>query len=288
MEIGLTFLPGDGAVDIARVARAAENNGFSSLWVGDHLALPLDFEREHEASEIGDPYQLLANISSPLVTLARAAAVTKHLKIGTAICLPNLREPIALAKDVATLDSDCGGRFLFGIGGGWFREEMEIVGADFPRRGRQLTDSVAAMKKLWTEDDASHDGPYYQFSHIRMGPRPHQKPHPPILLAGASQRIYNRVVDWGDGWIPTVETVEEFRQSQKDFLEAAAKKERDPNEFIQVACGIENALRDRKELEAMREMGVDHLLIWLVERDESVLREIDDLTYLLRDFGESS
>lgn len=282
MEIGLYFLPGDGAIDIARVARSAEERGFGSLWVGDHVVLPLDFEREQPVTPHGDPYDLVAQIASPIVALARAAAVTERLKIGTAILLPTLREPISLAKDIATLDSDSGGRLLVGVGGGWFREEMEALGGDFERRGRQLADSVAAMKTLWTEDEASHDGPYYRFSRLRLLPRPHQKPHPPILLAGDSQRIFNRIVAWGDGWIPTVESAEHYRAGQVGLLETAAKHERDPAELIQVAFGIEGTLRDAKELESLRELGVDHAMIWLRARDEDALRDIDELENLIR------
>ncbi len=140
METGVFFTAGEDAVDIARVARAAEDLGFGSLWVGEHVLMPVEYERVYPASESGEAPEFAELLSSPIVALARAAAVTERLRIGTGVCLLPLREPLALAKDIATLDRDSGGRFLFGVGGGWLREETEILGGDFPRRWRQIKD----------------------------------------------------------------------------------------------------------------------------------------------------
>lgn len=282
MKIGLMFTAGHEAIDIARVARAAEERGFGSLWVQDHVVSPVEFQREYEPTPVGDPYEMIVQFASPIVTLARAAAVTERLQIGTAICLPNLRNAICLAHDVATLDRDSGGRFLFGVGGGWFREEMEVLGGDYERRGRQLADSMAAMKALWTQDEASHEGPYYNFSRLNLLPKPHQRPHPPIILGGESPRIYDRVIRWADGWMPTIDSAEQYREKQKHLLETASRHGRDPAELIQVAYGIEWAIRDLRELEALRELGVDHAMIWLMARDEGALRDIDELEPLVR------
>ena len=287
MKIGLMFMAGHGAMDIAPVARAAEERGFGSLWVQDHVASPLDFERPvgdqyEETPEDGDPYDQISVFASAMVTLARAAAVTERLKVGTAICLPNLRNAICLAHDVATLDRDSGGRFLFGVGGGWFREEMELLGGDYERRGRQLADSVAAMKALWTQDEASHEGPYYNFSRVRLLPKPNQKPHPPIILGGESPRIYDRVMRWADGWMPTIESAAEYREKQAPLLEAAKRHGRDVSELIQVSYGVPRATRDVKEIETLRELGVDHAIISLIAVNEDALREIDELEPLVR------
>lgn len=197
MKMGVFFTAGEGAVDIADVARAAEGLGFGSLWVGEHVIMPVEYARVYPASATGEAPEFAGLLSSPIVALARAAAVTERLQIGTGVCLLPLHEPIALAKDIATLDRDSGGRFLFGVGGGWLREETEILGGDFDRRWRQISDSVAAMKSLWRDDVAQHEGPYTRFPPVRMNPKPHQRPHPPVLLGGASPRIFDRVAAWG-------------------------------------------------------------------------------------------
>ena len=197
------------------------------------------------------------------------------------MCLLPLREPIALAKDIATLDRDSGGRFLFGVGGGWLREETEILGGDFPRRWRQIADAVAAMKALWRDDVSSHEGPYTRFPPVRMKPKPHQRPHPPVLLGGSAPRIFDRIAAWGDGWIPGVTSVEEVRQGREQLLAAAAARERDPSELILVAFGLPGALREPYELAELRELGVHHTTIWLQERGEAVFSELETLARTL-------
>ena len=148
MEVGVFFTAGEGAVDIAEVARAVEALGFGSLWVGEHVALPVEYEKVYPVDPSGEPPEYAGLLSSPIVALARAAAVTTTLRVGTGVCLLPLHEPISFAKDISTLDADSGGRFLFGVGAGWMREETEIMGGDFDRRWRQIRDQVVAMKAL--------------------------------------------------------------------------------------------------------------------------------------------
>lgn len=277
MEVGVFFTAGEGSVDIADVARAAEEKGFGSLWVGEHVLMPVEYEHVYPGSEDGVAPSFAGLLSSPLIALARAAAVTKRLRIGTGVCLLPLREPIALAKDIATLDRDSGGRFLFGVGGGWIREETEILGGDFPRRWRQIADSVAAMKALWRDEISRHEGPYTRFPPVQMRPKPHQRPHPPVLLGGASPHIFDRIAAWGDGWIPGVSTAAEVREGRERLLAAAAEAGRDPNEFTVVAFGLPGALRTASEAAELRKSEVHHMTVWLEARDHAVFDEIDDL-----------
>ena len=277
MKVGLFFTAGEGAADIADVARATEDRGFGSLWVGEHVLMPVDYERVYPGSESGEAPSFAGSLSSPIVALARAAAVTERLQVGTAVCLLPLHEPIALAKDIATLDRDSGGRFLFGVGGGWLREETEILGGDFERRWRQIADSVAAMKTLWRDAVSQHEGTYTRFPPVEMRPKPHQRPHPPVLLGGASPRIFERVAAWGDGWIPGVSSVDEFRVGHAKLLEAATAAGRAPEDFTLVAFGLPGMLRTAGEAEALRALGVDHLTVWLGERDKAVFGEIESL-----------
>jgi probable F420-dependent oxidoreductase len=277
MKVGLFFTAGEGAADIAEVARAAEAKGFGSLWVGEHVLIPERYERVYPASETGEPPEYAGLLSSPLIALARAAAVTERLEIGTGVCLLPLREPITLAKDIATLDHDCGGRFLFGVGAGWMREETEILGGDFDRRWRQIADSVAAMKTLWRDDVSEHEGPYTHFPPVLMHPKPHRRPHPPILLGGASPHIFDRIATWADGWIPGVSSVAEVREGREQLFAAMAARGRDPETLTLVAFGLPGVLREPSELAALAELGVQHATIWLDERDERVFSEIDAL-----------
>lgn len=277
MEVGVFFTAGEGAVDIAEVARATEELGFGSLWVGEHVLMPVDYERVYPGSESGEAPVFAGLLSSPLIALARAAAVTQRLRIGTGVCLLPLREPIALAKDIATLDRDSGGRFLFGVGGGWLREETEILGGDFPRRWRQIADAVAAMKALWRDDVSRHEGPYTRFPPVLMRPKPHQRPHPPVLLGGASPHIFDRIAAWGDGWIPGVASVAEVREGREKLFEATAARGRDPATLTLVAFGLPGALRDASEWSELRELGVHHTTVWLQERGEAVFAELEAL-----------
>lgn len=282
MEIGVFFTAGDGAVDIAAVARRAEALGFGSIWVGEHVVAPVDYAHVYPASESGEAPEFAKLIASPIVSLARAAAVTERLRVGTGVSLLPLREPISLAKDVATLDRDSGGRFLFGVGGGWMREETEILGGDFDRRWRQIADSVAAMKKLWRDDVAEHDGPYTRFPPVQLHPKPCQRPHPPVLLGGDSPRIFDRVARYAEGWIPGVTSAETFRAGQARLIEAARAHGRDPDALIQVAFGLPECLRAAREMESLRSLGADHATVWLRERGEAVFDEMDALA---RDLG---
>lgn len=275
MEVGIFFTAGEGAIDIAQVARTAEDLGFGSLWVGEHVVLPVDYERVYPASESGEPPEYAGLLSSPIVALARAAAVTTTLRLGTGVCLLPLHEPIAFAKDIATLDADSGGRFLFGVGAGWMREETEILGGDFDRRWAQIRDQVAAMKALWTEDEASHDGPYVQFPAVRSHPKPASKPHPPVLLGGASPRIFERIASWGEGWIPGIATVDEMRAGLASLEEATLRAGRDPASLTRVAFGFPGCLRSRAEMDELGALGVEHATIWLDGRGPEVLDELE-------------
>ena len=146
----------------------------------------------------------------PLIALMRAATATKTLEIGTAILLAAERHPLHLAKEIASLDSYSHGRFHFGIGAGWNREECEILGVDFDHRWGQVREAIEVMKTCWVEDESEYHGKYYDFPAVKCFPKPAQRPHPPIYLPSVmfddhwSKRVFKRIVEWGDGWLPVV------------------------------------------------------------------------------------
>ena len=182
------------------LAHAAEERGFESFWVGEHTHIPASRVTPYPGGEpLPKPYYHMAD---PFVSLMAAAAATRTIKLGTGICLVVEHDPIVLAKSVATLDWLSNGRVLFGIGGGWNREEMEDHGTPFDRRWQVLRERVLAMKALWTQEEASFHGEFVNFDRAISFPKPVQRPHPPILFGGATAQGRARVVEYCDGWIP--------------------------------------------------------------------------------------
>jgi probable F420-dependent oxidoreductase len=208
MEIGVFSFATDTTADPAVLAKRAEELGFASFWVPEHPIIPLNTSSPYPGSADGIIPDAYGRIIDPFIALARASAVTKRIKLGTGICLIPERNPLLLAKEVATLDRLSGGRFIFGIGAGWLREETEIMGGNFDQRWTQTKDAVLAMKELWTKSEAEYEGKFYRFPKVRSFPKPVQNPHPPIFMGGASKNVFRRVVEWGDGWMPVRATVD--------------------------------------------------------------------------------
>ena len=168
MAIGVSVPTVVGApVDVAVLAKAAEELGFESIWVPEHPVLPVHTSSPWPGSPDGVIPESYSHMIDPFVALSRASAVTSTLKLGTGICLVPERNPMLLAKVIATLDHFSGGRFLFGIGAGWLREETEMMGGNFPHRWGHTRESVLAMKELWTKDEAEYHGKYVDFPPAR-------------------------------------------------------------------------------------------------------------------------
>ena len=178
------------------------------------------------------------------MALARASAVTTRLKLGTGITLVPERNPLLLAKEVATLDYFSKGRFLFGIGAGWNKEETEIMGGNFAHRWTQTREAIEAMKALWANEAAEYHGIYYDFPLVRSFPRPVQQPHPPIFLGGVAQQVFKRIVAYGNGWMPTRSTPELIRQGRAVLNELAVEAGRthvDHSPGLYCACRARGA-----------------------------------------------
>ena len=220
MDIGILMYPSRAVVDIARFARRAEELGFESLWAPEHTIVPVATE-----TEVPEGYDSIPDL---VVVLAVASSATTTIKLGTAVCLVPEHDPLLLAKQVATLDRQSGGRFLFGIGVGWLREESEIMGGDFARRWAQTREAVAAMKALWTLDEAEFHGRYFDFPAVKCYPKPSQEPHPPVIVGSRSTRAFERIVAWGDGWIPYQAPPEEVAQGRATLSRLAEAAGRDP------------------------------------------------------------
>jgi len=200
MKFGVTMFPTEYSIGPAELARAVEERGFESLFFPEHTHIPTSRRSPWPGgAELPREY---SHLLDPFVALSAAATATEHLLIGTGICLVIERDPITLAKEVASLDLISRGRFLFGIGGGWNREEMENHGTNPAQRWKLMRERILAMKAIWTQDEAEFHGRFVNFDPIWSWPKPVQKPHPPILVGGDGPRTFQRVLEYGDGWIP--------------------------------------------------------------------------------------
>jgi len=200
VEFGVAIFPTDYAISLAELAPAAEQLGFESLWVAEHSHIPTSREsRWPGGTELPKQY---SHTLDPFVALTIAASTSKKLRIGTGICLVTQRDPIHTAKQVASLDHLSNGRFIFGIGAGWNREEMADHGTEFGSRWKLMRERVEAMKAIWTQDVAEYHGEMVSLPPMWAWPKPVQKPHPPVVLGGSGPRILERVVRYADGWMP--------------------------------------------------------------------------------------
>ncbi|MBO0685861.1 MAG: LLM class F420-dependent oxidoreductase, partial [Candidatus Dormibacteraeota bacterium] len=182
MKFGIAIFPTDKAISMTELGPAAEERGFESLWVAEHTHIPLDSAGPQFGG--GRPPDMYSHTLDPFMALEAAALGTRTIKVGTGICLVIQHDPIDLAKKVATLDHLSNGRFLFGIGGGWNKPEIENHGTPFERRWKVMRERIEAMKEIWTRDEAEYHGEFVNFGPMVQWPKPVQKPHPPIHIGG--------------------------------------------------------------------------------------------------------
>jgi len=237
MNVGISVPLPAYDVDVASIAKTAEALGFESLWCAEHPIMPVDSKSRFPGSADGVIPESYSHFVDPFVALARASGVTRTLKLGTGITLVPERNPLLLAKEISTLDLFSGGRFLFGIGTGWHREETTIMGGDFDHRWSQAREAVLVMKELWTKQEAEFHGKYYDFPPVRSYPKPAQKPHPPVILGGHAKNVLERVVEWGDGWLPNRATPAEVEMSRNKLGAMAKQAGRDPAKITISAFG---------------------------------------------------
>ena len=204
MRVGLHALgigSGSERAVIEAVARAAEQYGFATLWSGEHVVMVDESASRYPYAEDGQiAVPAVADWIDPMIGLSFAAAATNHIGLATGVLLLPEHNPVIVAKQAASLDKLCGGRFTLGVGIGWSREEFDALGVPFERRAARTADYVAAMRTLWRDDIASHTGEFTTFSKIRVNPKPVRDRRIPILLGGNSEPALRRVAQWGDGW----------------------------------------------------------------------------------------
>ncbi|RZQ64984.1 LLM class F420-dependent oxidoreductase [Amycolatopsis suaedae] len=207
MKIGISTFATDETLRPDALARAVEERGFESLFLAEHSHMPKG-STGPDGAELGRAYYRSLD---PFLALTAAASSTERLLLGTGVALLVQRDVIHTAKEVATLDLLSGGRVLFTVGAGWNRAEMRNHGVDPGSRGRRLDEQLAALKLIWTRDEASFRGAHVEFGPIHMWPKPVQSPHPPIYIGGHSAAARRRVVEYGDGWFPITVTPDDVR-----------------------------------------------------------------------------
>jgi probable F420-dependent oxidoreductase len=278
MKLGIFQPKADSKCDPAIVAKHAEELGFESYWLPDHTIIPVRSSVKYPGADAeGREPDYLHQFPDPLISLARAAATTRRIGLGTGVCLVPERNPILLAKQVASLDDLSGGRVLFGIGGGWNPEESTILGGDFEHRWTQIKDAIAAMKVLWTTDPSEYHGKYVDFPAVRCFPKPARKPHPPVVLGSiANPRALRRVVEWGDGWLPIIASVEEFAEGVARIRTLAREAGRDMNTISLSVFGMEGQWQKPEEIAALEQAGAERVTLWVSALDTAgALKEID-------------
>jgi probable F420-dependent oxidoreductase len=272
LQFGLAMFPADYAIDPVALGRLAEERGFESLWFPEHTHIPVSRATPYPAG--GDLPPEYWHTHDPFVALSAVAATTERLKVGTGICLIVERDPITTAKEVASLDALSGGRFLFGIGAGWNREEMANHGTEPDRRFGLMRERVEAMKAIWTQDEAEYHGRYVDFDPIWSWPKPVQKPHPPIVLGGNGPKVLDRVLAYGDEWMPNRVKAEDFVGRLDELRRRAEEAERAP-----IPVTVYGASRKPEVLSEWVDHGLTRAVYWLPSLGDAgeVERKIDEV-----------
>ncbi len=275
MKFGISIFPTADAILPAELAQAAEQRGFDSFWVPEHSHIPVS-DVTPGPDQPGLPAMYYQTLDC-FVTLATVAQATEKILIGTSICLVVQRDPIQLAKEVASIDVLSGGRFQFGIGAGWNAPEIENHGTPFNRRLGIMRERVEAMKRIWTEEKAEYHGKHVDFGPMYAWPKPLQKPHPPIHVAANLPKGMKRVVAYGDGWMPMPGAGDtEPTQHITAVREKVAESGRDPAAFeiSMYYCPPDDAV-----IEQMAKAGVDRAIFVLDPNPrEAALSQLDELT----------
>ena len=253
MKVGENVAVNSDTGDIGAFAKKAEELGFQSLWMAEHPIIPVQTTSKYGGTPDGSIPESMSDMADPFISLAIASATTSKIMLGTSICLVPEHNPLVQAKQIAALDFHSGGRFIFGIGTGWLREETEIMGGDFDHRWTQAREAVEAMKEMWTKDEAEFHGHYYDFPKVRVFPKPVQKPHPPVFLGGAATNVFKRVVTYGDGWMPVRATPDSIRAGRASLEELAEAGGRYPKSIQILIYGASS----RDEIKQMEDAGAD-------------------------------
>jgi probable F420-dependent oxidoreductase len=278
MHLGLTMFVTDYSIAPHDLACEAEARGFESLWLPEHTHIPASRKTPYPAG--GDLPTEYWHTLDPFASLAAAAVVTKTIKLATGICLLIERDTITTAKQAATVDRLSGGRFLFGIGGGWNVEEMENHGTAYKTRFKKLREQVLASREIWTKENAEFHGEHVSFDPIWCHPKPVQPGGPPVIVGGMSPQAMDRALDYADGWLPIDGGM--GPDALKPMLdEFDRRREAKGRARSAVSLTVYGATPNPAVLAKYREMGVDRVTLRMrPEARDAVLPKLDKLAAL--------
>jgi probable F420-dependent oxidoreductase len=278
MKFGIAIFPTDYSITPSELGQAVEERGFESLWFPEHTHIPTSRSSPWPGGpNLPDVYRQTLD---PFMALTAAAITSRRLKLATGICLVVERDPIHLAKNVATLDYLSGGRFIFGIGGGWNAEEMANHGTTFKTRFALMRERVEAMKAIWANDVAEFHGEHVNFEPLWAWPKPVQRPHPPILVGGEFPHGAKRAIAYGNGWMPIGGRGLNALDILARFRQMAAQAGRNPDE---VPMSVFAAPQDLEILQRYRDAGVDRAIIMLpTTARDAALKNLDVCAAVVR------
>jgi probable F420-dependent oxidoreductase len=274
-KFGLSMFPTDYAIQPVELAQAAEERGFESLFFPEHTHIPASRKTPFPGgTELPKEYW---HTHDPFVALGAAAAVTKKLRLGTGVCLVIERDPITLAKEVASLDMISGGRVELGIGAGWNVEEMANHGAQFKRRWPIVKEKILAMRQIWTKEAAEFHGEFVDFDPIWSYPKPVQAGGPPVLLGSQSPKSFDRVAEYCDGWMPINFPRADFSASIAKLREAEKNAGRKHLSVSMFGVGP-----NEEHIKKFLELGMERLIFALPPANrETVLPMVDNYAKLM-------
>lgn len=272
MKLGITMSPTEYAIRPDDLARECEERGFESIWFPEHSHIPVS-RRSPVPTGAAEMPKEYAYTHDLFAALTAAAGVTQKIKIGSGICLAAQRDPITMAKQVASLDQLSNGRVLFGIGGGWNAEEMENHGAPFVSRWKILREKIEAMKAIWTQETAEYHGQFVNFGPIWSYPKPVQQPHPPVLLGTLFSGGLHRVINYCNGWLPVGATVQDLPRAIRN-LQTLAEQAGRPAEEVPISIFM--APDDAAILSQYQDLGAERVIFFVPpESADGVLPRLD-------------
>ena len=274
--------PGATREALITLARRVEGLGLDSVWASDHIVIPTRIQSRYPYNATGEfPLPATANFLEPLTALAVVAGATERVQLGTTVLVLPHRHPVLAAKTLASLDHLAPGRVILGAGVGWMREEIELLGAPYDRRGAWTDEAIRIMRACWQNERVSFRGEFFSFPEIGFAPRP-ARGSIPIWIGGHTPRALRRVAELGDGWHAAFASPAVMREGLEKLRGACAKIGRDPKT---IALSVRMGLPARRasaevldELKELRDVGVSHVIV------ETRVTDVDDSTRILERF----
>lgn len=281
MKIGMISPNADCGIAPADLARDIEERGYDSLWVGEHTHIPVSRDSPHPSG--GEMPRVYSHVRDPFISLGMAATVTTRLKLGTAVCQVLQHQVLDLAKSVATLDRLSNGRFLFGVGVGWNREELANVSpVPWPRRFEAMRETIAALREVWAKDEAGFDGEFVKFTPSWSYPKPTRTSGPPILLGLHGPVGLRHVAAYADEWLPAASRLGDLQESFKAFRTAVEAVGRDPASIpISIICFSPPS---EETIESYANLGVQRIVVLGPDEADPYQRFADAFQPILESF----